>query len=231
MKKLIYLFLTVLIVACNNSKSKQQSDCNVIYLGSNGVTIKACEDANIDDTGVINGVTYTVVNRTRLRKMIANKEDVTKVVTTRVTDMSKLFNNDINFNQPIGNWDVSNVTDMSYMFNDAFSFNQPIGNWDVSNVINMSAMFHQTNFYQDIGDWDVSSVTDMAGMFAMSSFYQYIGNWDVSSVKNMNAMFFDTYFNQDLSYWDVSSVKDCMDFGLRTRQWTLPKPDFTNCYP
>ena len=98
MEKLIYLFLTVLIVACNNSKSKQQSDCNVIYLGSNGVTIKACEDANIDDTGVINGVTYTVVNRTRLRKMIANKEDVTKVVTTRVTDMSKLFNNDINFN-------------------------------------------------------------------------------------------------------------------------------------
>ena len=30
-----------------------------------------------------------------------------------------MFSNTENFNQPIGNWDVSSVTDMSYMFNDA----------------------------------------------------------------------------------------------------------------
>ena len=38
------------------------------------------------------------------------------------------------FNQPLGNWDVSNVTDMSGMFNDANLFNQPLSNWNVSNV-------------------------------------------------------------------------------------------------
>ena len=64
------------------------------------------------------------------------------------------------FNQPIGNWDVSNVTDMSGMF--PCSFNQPIGNWDVSNVTDMSGMFSSCrNFNQPIGNWDVSNVTNM----------------------------------------------------------------------
>ena len=79
------------------------------------------------------------------------------------------------FNQPIGNWDVSNVTDMQQMFsgvveNDATitsPFSQPIGDWDVSSVTNMGFMFYSAqSFNQPIGDWDVSSVTDMSGMFA-----------------------------------------------------------------
>ena len=68
------------------------------------------------------------------------------------------------FNQPIGNWDVSNVTDMSGMFENAEAFNQPIGNWDVSNVTDMRNMFYAaTSFNQDISNWDVSSVTDFDG--------------------------------------------------------------------
>ena len=34
------------------------------------------------------------------------------------------------FNQPIGDWDVSEVTNMEYMFYQAVLFNQPIGNWE-----------------------------------------------------------------------------------------------------
>ena len=61
MKKLIYLFLTVLIVACsgddnnNDGNNNNQSSCP-IYLDSNGITIKACDDANVGDTGVIDGL-------------------------------------------------------------------------------------------------------------------------------------------------------------------------------
>ena len=36
------------------------------YLADNGITIKACNDANIGDTGVVNGVTYTVVDEAML---------------------------------------------------------------------------------------------------------------------------------------------------------------------
>ena len=45
-----------------------------------------------------------------------------------------MFSRADTFNQPIGDWDVSNVTDMRSMFIEAHAFNQDISNWDVSNV-------------------------------------------------------------------------------------------------
>ena len=137
-----------------------------------------------------------------------------KVVTTYVTDMRGMFNGARSFNQPIGNWDVSNVTDMSEMFAKARDFNQDIGNWDVSRVTDMGSMFSGADrFNQNLSNWDVSNVTDMSSMFkglwfeSVTSFNQPIGNWDVSSVTNMNAMFYGaTSFNQPIGNWDVSKV-------------------------
>lgn len=100
MKKLIYLFLTVLIVGCssednnNDGNNNNQSSCP-IYLDSNGVTIKACDDANVGDTGVIDGVTYTVVDEAMLRNMVGNGEDVTKAVTTQVRILKQKQDQDI----------------------------------------------------------------------------------------------------------------------------------------
>ena len=34
----------------------------------------------------------------------------------------------------ISSWDTSNVTNMSELFKNKIKFNQPIGDWDVSNV-------------------------------------------------------------------------------------------------
>jgi surface protein len=40
---------------------------------------------------------------------------------------------------------------MAYMFAGARTFNQPIGNWDVSNVVDMKSMFDRAiSFNQDI---------------------------------------------------------------------------------
>ena len=187
--------------------TEEQAVCDAVYLADNGITIKACEDANVGDTGVIDGVTYTVVDEAMLREMVENEQDVTKLATTKVTDMGSMFYGATAFNQPIGNWDVSNVTNMVYMFNNASAFNQDIGNWDVSNVTDMVGMFAQSSFNQPIGNWDVSNVTDMRGMFQNSqAFNQPIGNWDVSSVTDMGYMFSGTSFNQPIGDWDVSSV-------------------------
>tara|TARA_B100000886_G_C20306776_1_gene442086 strand:+ start:613 stop:825 length:213 start_codon:yes stop_codon:yes gene_type:complete len=41
----------------------------------------------------------------------------------------------------ISSWDTSEVTDMSNLFQWAKDFNDDIGNWDVSNVFYMAEMF------------------------------------------------------------------------------------------
>ena len=215
---------------CNNGEA--------VYLADNGITIKACPDANIGDIGVINGVEYIVVDTQLLYELRENPNtDFTRLCTTRVTSMHNLFLCLEDFNQPIGHWDVSNVTDMSGMFGaecaPSNAFNQDISQWDVSSVTDMSNMFANSQFNQDIGNWDVSSVIMMGGMFAVAeAFNQDIGNWDVSSVENMYQMFYDAQsFNQDLSNWSVGNVSICERFNAFTPQWTLPKPNFTNCTP
>ena len=227
--------------------TSDNNDCDVVYLDDNGVTIKAYPCANIGDVGIVNGVEYTVVDRDMLDDIIGYDfdnnfygpitADLTKLCTTRITDMSNLiFGCNDDFNQPIGNWDVSNVIDMSYMFYyecGLTQFNQDISHWDVSNVINMEGMFGgSSSFAQDLNQWDVSSVTNMQSMFQYSSFNQSIGDWDVSNVTNMQSMFFGaTSFNQNLSNWSVENVVLCGTFSLGASAWTLPKPNFINCDP
>jgi len=50
-------------------------------------------------------------------------------------------------------------------------------------------------------------------------------------VIDMNSMFSSSVFNQDIGNWEVDNVTDCGLFSDNTPQWTLPKPNFTNCDP
>ena len=179
------------------------------YVDDNGVTIKARDWVTVGTTGELNGVTYTAVDDTTLKEMVENDEDVTKVVTTLVTDMNNLFKGKEDFNGDISSWDVSSVNSMTAMFVNATSFNQDIGDWDTGNVTLMNRMFvNATSFNQDIGDWDISSVTRIGSMFSNAkNFNQDIGDWDVSKVLDMEFVFHKSEsFNQDIGDWKVSSV-------------------------
>ena len=201
----------------NNSKTitaifEEQSP---FYLDENGVTIKARDWVTAGTTGELGGVTYTAVDIVQLELMFSKEEDVSKVVTTLITDMSDLLVNApieerafqpglVLFNPDISSWDVSNVTNMSNMFGTkGYSeaqnrdnyyevyFNQDISKWDVSKVTNMSGMFNNAiDFNQNIGEWDVSQVTDMSLLFGA-------GAEGTSGSSN---------FNQDIGSWDVSKV-------------------------
>ena len=140
--------------------------------------------------------------------------DVSKVtVMTYMFYAASSFNN--NGSDSINNWNTSSLSgSLRAMFNGASSFNQPIGNWNVSNVTTMFEMFRSASaFNQDIGSWDTSKVESMSSTFYLASaFNQDIGNWDVSKVTMMSeswglGMFQSaSAFNQDLSKWNVSKV-------------------------
>ena len=160
--------------------------------------------------------------------------DISNWDVSSVTDMSEMFMHS-QFQGDLSNWDVSNVTNMDFMFN-ASGFNSEMGaldNWDVGNVISMRGTFRYASImiYTDLSNWDVSNVTRMDGMFQLSGGSSDISNWDVSSVTNMFSMFQGaSLFNADLSSWDVSNVTQCDEFcDTGTDNWTLPKPNFTNC--
>jgi len=58
--------------------------------------------------------------------------------------MHNMFEQAADFNQPIGDWNVSNVTYMISMFYEADTFNQDISNWDVGNVLDCTGFSYNT---------------------------------------------------------------------------------------
>jgi len=90
--------------------------------------------------------------------------------TGNVTTMNQMFHEAHAFNNggspDINNWDTSKVIDMYALFLWGKSFNQPLGNWNVSNVTNMQYMFYACGglpFEQDISAWNISNVTNFFG--------------------------------------------------------------------
>ncbi len=185
---------------------------NAIFLDDNGVTIKSYDFAVVGEVYELFDDSFTVVDKNLLTTMIANGDDITKTVTTKVTDMSFMFfpnQTQTTFNQDIGSWDTSNVTSMQNMFTQDIKFNQDIGSWDTSNVTNMDAMFADASaFNQDIGSWDTSNVTSMNNMF----------NNDRSDFPAM-------VFNQNLSGWCVSNIIS------EPRQFAIPSGLTASNYP
>lgn len=145
--------------------------------------------------------------------------DLNFIDTSKITDMSELFEGLYVGNIKIDKWDVSNVTNMSNMFRYNPEFNAGLSNWNVSKVTNMYAMFYKAKkFNSTLSKWDVSKVRVMRGMFnGASSFNGDISKWNVSKVKDMGWMFYyANLFTCDLSKWDVSNVIDmkCMFYGV-----------------
>ena len=102
----------------------------------------------------------------------------------------------------ISTWETGGVTDMSRLFENELSFNEDIGAWDTSGVTTTYRMFHGASaFNRDIGGWAVDSVTDMSWMFNGGSFNQDISAWVVHSATSMQQMFDHAYaFDQDLGW-------------------------------
>ena len=155
-----------------------------------------------------------------------------QIKTNGPVTMSGMFTKSV-FNQPIGDWNVSQVTDMSTMFQSTASFNQDISKWNVGKVTTFTAMFNGATVFNNDVNSDTNPITFRTGingwnigagvasvttnqMFQNTNFNRYIGDWDVSKVTAMGNMFLsNTSFNQDISKWNMGGVTsmDAMFYG------------------
>ena len=182
-----------------------------IFLSDNQVTIKSRDFAEVGKSYDLNGKSYKVIDLDLLKSMVSNNENLENVVTTKVTDMSRLFESKNAFNGNISSWDTSNVTLMPSMFLGASVFNQDISKWDTSKVVTMKRMFmNAEKFNQDIGNWYTPALAILTEtFFNAKEFNQDIGNWIVSGVGTFSDMFNNAVsFNQDIGGWDTSSARD-----------------------
>ena len=198
----------------NTTTNICEIDCpNPIYRHTNGVTIKAAACAEAGKEYMFEGQKYYIArDKDDIQaKIAANAYPGNRIVTTRVTELNNLFENNNTFNQDIWNWDTSNVTSMIYTFRQAYAFNQDINYWDVSKVRDMSWMFLVASaFNKPLNRWNTSNVENMADMFAVTyNFNQDISNWDVSKVNTMRHMFaYTTNYNKPLTNWNTSNVRN-----------------------
>ena len=181
---------------------------NPLYLDENGVTLKARDFAVVGDVWNFNGENYTIVDNNTLRALVLEDADLSKVVTSLVTDMSSLFKDKTEFNTSIASWDVSSVTTMESMFEGASVFNQSLEYWNTSSVTNMQKMFRKAlNFNQNLNNWNTASLQEMESMFSFAaSFNGNISSWDISGVTSLAYVFQNSGFNRDLTDWDIASI-------------------------
>lgn len=79
--------------------------------------------------------------------MVAGGEPIQLVCTSKINNMSYLFQEKISFNEDISSWDTSSVRDMRRMFYYALDFNKNIELWDTFNVKEDDHTVGQTYFH------------------------------------------------------------------------------------
>ena len=85
-----------------------------------------------------------------LKDLVSKKVyDFNCINTSKITDMSNVFNNDIfyNISFDVSDWDVSNVKNMSHMFRGCELLNCDLSNWYVGNVLDMTHMFDGCTYF------------------------------------------------------------------------------------
>ena len=218
MKKYALLFIALFIVSCSDNDDTEPKP---FYVADNGVTIKARDWVTVGTTADLNGVTYTAVDLPSLKEWINDGKDLSKVVTTFVSDTTHsqfavLFNRKV-----VGFFPIKGIE-----------------GWDVSNWKSMDGLFYSSQpVTVDLSGWDVSKVTNMGLTMQLGDVNPNINNWDVSSATNMTGIFFgnSNYIEgMDLSGWDVSKVTKCngLTETFNENNWPESKrPNFTNCNP
>lgn len=145
------------------------------------------------------------------------------------TDLMFAEAENMEWDWPIEDWDMSNVVSAVGMFKDCVTLNRPLNSWNVSKLKYACNMFSGALiFNQPLSSWNTSNVIDMKRMFYKCIKYnQPMNDWDVSKVETTEEMFHSNMeFNQPLNKWKLSKCVDttkmfrsCRSFNQDLREW------------
>lgn len=165
--------------------------------------------------------------------------DLSKFDTSRVTNMSHMFNGMRNLTTlNLSNFNTSNVTNMGGMFFNMTNLTTlNLSNFDTSNVKDMRSMFNgMTNLASlDISSFNTKNVENMSGMFSLLRKIEHLdlSHFRTDKVTNMGSMFYQMTALKtiNLSNFNTANVTDVssmfsMDDNLTEldlRSFTTPK--------
>jgi surface protein len=255
MKKLIYLFLGLLIVACSSDDDNTAPVVTLIGESSITVTQNATyEDAGATATDNVDGdLTSNIVTTSNVDTSTLG----TYTVTHSVSDASG-NNGSASRQVDVGAPGVPTCDNNVFYIADngktliacpnATAGNT--GNWNGTTytVVDEAMLRAMVPNEEDVTHVVTTLVTDMSELFwfitEQNPINQDIGSWDVSNVTDMYSMFYNCYeFNQDISHWDVSKVTNMNDmfsgayaFNQDISSWDVSNVTdmggmFNQCYP
>ena len=218
------------------------------------------EKLKISSKSKINNYNYFPKNKDELKEIVDKliKErgynaDLNDIDTSKIKDMSKLFNGIKDLNPNVSNWNVSNVENMDSMFCNCPKFDgRGLENWDVSSVKNMDSMFYNLStlgnndvFNPDLSYWDLSKCESIKEMFRGCVGFEGKGleNWNLNNLTKFGLlMSFNNChkFNADVSNWNINidlanfmeTFENCYEFeGKGLDKWDVSKADnFDNMF-
>ena len=152
------------------------------------------------------------------KKTTSENFKINLIANRPIIDMKNMFSDCDSLKAFVSyNFDTSKVRNMSNMFNKCLSLISVKGIKDTSNVTNMSGMFQdcgRLTSISNISNWDLSKVKDISFMFSKCAKLENLSEyliWDTSNIINMNNLFngcSKLLKLPDISSWNISNVTD-----------------------
>ena len=155
--------------------------------------------------------------------------DLSKLNTSKVTDMQEMFSSTKAVEINVSNLDTSNVTNMAGMFGSSQVTTLDLSSFNTSKVTNMSGMFAYSQLEElDLSNFNTSKVTTMASMFRYSQVITLnLSSFDTSNVRSMKGMFGNSQVMiLDLSNFDTSNVTNMNSMFKNSNAVTLNLTSF-----